>query len=110
MSNSTISTEQAQYTIGVIIDALKSAYVPLFEKKQELESLEKTEELRDTLVIINLRLDILLKIQKYLLEPIQNEYSFIEKSTDSIQPGDLVKIIDHRNSKFLKAIMQGLLE
>jgi hypothetical protein len=101
------STEQQQYAIDVIIAALHDAYAPLCNKKKELELLEKTEEVKDSIDVISLRLDVLIKVETKLLEPIKEEYAFIERG-ESLAKGELFAMRNHRKSIFVSSIMQGL--
>lgn len=108
MENSSFSTEREQYAVGVVRDALKNVYAPLFDKMKELESLQKTEDVLNALLVIKLRLDALGKIEMNLLAPLQEEYSFIEKSVGELQPGELTNIIEERNKKLVSSFMQGI--
>jgi hypothetical protein len=100
------STEQQQYAIDVIIAALHDAYASLYDKKKELELLEKTEEVIDFIAVISLRLDVLIKVETKLLEPIKEEYAFIERG--KLRQGELFAMRDHHKSIFVSSIMQGL--
>jgi hypothetical protein len=100
------STEQQQYAIDLIIAALHDAYAPLFDKKKELELLKETEEVKDFIALISLRLNALIKVETKLLEPIKEEYAFIERG--KLRPGELSAMRKHHQSIFVSSIMQGL--
>lgn len=115
MSELPLNTEAQRYAIDLIISVLHDAYVPLFEKKKELESLEKSEEVEFSLTAINLRLDTLGKFETKLLEPIKEIYQSAESIAQILnseqrmlalqKQGDMLKHID---LTFTDSIMQGL--
>ena len=115
MSESPLSTESQQYAIDVIISMLHDAYVPLFDKKKELESLERSEEVEFSLTAVNLRLDALGKVETKLLEPIKEIYisaESIAQILDSEQRLIALKkqseMMKHIDQTFVDSIMQGL--
>jgi hypothetical protein len=115
MTKSQLSTEGQQIALDLIIGILSEAYEPLFGKKKELESLEKTEDVEFALMAINLRLDTLGKVQTKLLEPVKAQYVAIdlygqsmgskESTAELMRPGE---ILNGLRTTFVGAIMQGL--
>ena|SRR5690606_3220208 len=108
MTESKFSTECEQYTVNVVIDAIRNAYSHIIEKIQELEKLENAEGINGKIAILKLRLDLLLKVENNLLIPLVNEYMLIEKSARHIAPGELSKIVAERQSKLAEALLQGI--
>ena len=108
MSDDEFSTEPQQIAIDVIIYALRNAFVPLLDKKKEIELLEQTKEIKWKLALIDIRLDAMVKIETKLIAPIKEEYAFIERSVGELVPGDLTLMQNHRQSLFVNSIMQGL--
>lgn len=106
MLNQSVNTEQAQYALNMIIDAMQSVYAPLVDKKNELQELPSTDEIRTALAVINIRMDTLLKLEKFLISAVRDEYACIEKH--AVKPGELAKIIEARNKSFIEAMLQGL--
>lgn len=102
------NTEQAQYALGVISDAIHTACRSLADKKKELESQHQPDQTYAALTVINIRLDTLIKLEKFLVSAVQEEYVSIEKNAATIKPGDLPKIVEARNEKLVAAMMQGL--
>lgn len=115
MTESQLNTEGQQIAIDLIIGVLSEAYETLFEKKKELESLEKTEDVKFALMAINLRLDTLAKVQKKLLEPIKAQYLAIElygknlgakeSTAELMRPSEMLNSL---RTSFVGSIMQGL--
>lgn len=110
-----LDTESQQYAIDVIIGMLHDAYVPLFDKKKELESLERSEEIEFSLTAVNLRIDALGKVETKLLEPIKETYKSAEsiaQISDSEQRMLALQkqseMLKHIDSTFVDSIMQGL--
>lgn len=108
MSEKPFSTEPQQYAIDVAIGSVREACVPLVEKMAELEQLEQTDKISDTIVMIKLRLDVLAKVELKLLAPLREEYAFIERSIGQLQPGELSEMQNNRQSAFVRSLMQGL--
>ncbi len=115
MSELPLSTEPQQYAIDLVVSMLQDTYTSLFEKKKELESLEKTEEVNSSLNIIQFRLDTLGKVETKLLEPIKAMYKSAESIAQILnseqrllalqKQSDMLKHID---VTFTASIMQGL--
>lgn len=108
MSERPFSTELQQYAIDVAIGSVREACVPLVEKMVELEQLEQTDKIDDTIVMIKLRLDVLAKVEHQLLAPLREEYACIERSAGQLQPGEISAMQNNRQSAFVRSIMQGL--
>lgn len=115
MNKSQLNTEGQQIAIDLIIGILSEAYESLLEKKKELESLEKTEDVGFALIAINLRLDTLGKVQTKLLEPVKAQYLAIElygkdlgskdSTAELMRPSE---ILNSLRASFVGSIMQGL--
>jgi hypothetical protein len=115
VTKSKLSTEGQQIAIDLIIGILSEAYEPLFDKKKELEALEKTEDVEVTLMAINLRLDTLGKVQTRLLVPVRAQYVAIElqsqnagsmeSTAELIRPSEMLSSV---TATFVGSIMQGL--
>lgn len=115
MSKSQLSTEAQQIALDLIIGVLSEAYIPLFDKKKELELLEETEDVKFALMAIHFRLDTLGKVQTQLLEPVKAQYIAIdlygqklgsnEPNTELMRPSEM--LINLRTT-FISSIMQGL--
>lgn len=114
MGQSKISTEAQQIVLNLLIDLVSDASEPLFMKKQELELLEKNESIEFDLMAINLRLDLLGKIQANLIEPVKAYYVEIEsfsRHVDSNGTFELQKpseLLTSVKSSFIDSVMQGL--
>lgn len=100
-------TQQAQVALGVISETIQLACLSLAEKKMSLEAKNQPEETEDGLAVIKIRLDTLLKLERYLITAVRDEYAHIEKNAASIKPGDLTKIFEARNAKLIDSMLQG---
>lgn len=107
MTHQSSNTEQAQVALGVISDAIQLACLSLAEKKIALESQNQPDQTEAGLTVINIRLDTLLKLEKYLIATVRDEYAHIEQNALMIKPGDLPKIAEARNEKLIESMMQG---
>ena len=103
-----MDTEAQQIVIDFIIDRIRLAIVTLNDRKEELESQEHTEEIKNNLEIILIRLDLLIKIELSLLAPIKELYAFISRGSEVIQPEDLNIMISDTENTFVKKVLQGL--
>jgi hypothetical protein len=110
MKNSSFDTEQAQYALGVTIDSIQNACSQLLQCKDELELLEETPEIRDQIEVVMLRLDTLIKVERYLLNPLQETYRKIGERTDILQPGGLITNSEEMNKDFVSSVLQGLVQ
>jgi len=102
------STETQKIAIDLARDAIKLAFIPLFEKLKELEAIDADEEVSKQIVLVKIRLDTLWKVQENLLSPIHEEYTTLGQSPLNIRPGDISNNIDIRNGKFVASLLQGL--
>lgn len=107
MRYQSIDTQQAQMALGVISEAIQLACLSLAEKKMSLEARNQAEETENGLAVIKIRLDTLLKLERYLIAAVRDEYAHIEKNTASINPADLPKIAEARNAKLIDSMLQG---
>jgi hypothetical protein len=110
-----LDTESQQYTIDIIIGMLHDAYVPLFEKKKELESLERSEDVEFSLTAVNFRIDALGKVETILLEPIKEIYKSAESIAQILNSEQRLialkkqsEMMKHIDQTFVDSIMQGL--
>ena len=103
-----MNTEAQRVAIDLLLSQIRLAAAALFDKKIELESKEKTNEVISSLEIAALRLDLLAKIDVYLLSPIKEHYAFIERGADIIQPSDLRLMRESVETTFLMEVLQGL--
>jgi hypothetical protein len=112
MRGSMIKTEQAQYAITNIIQAIRAACSCLIEKREFLEGEAKTnqanEDAATSIAIINLRIDTLAKIELKLLAPLIDEYKCMEEPIEHHKSGRLLKMSESRHADFIGSIMQGL--
>jgi len=54
------------------------------------------------------RIDVLGKVDEYLLKPLNEHYLFIENGSDVIEPGMLFSAHEEMMAKFKRKILQGL--
>lgn len=108
MTNQSGNTEQAQVALGVISDAMQLTCLSLAEKKTALESQNQPDQTEAGLTVLSIRLDTLLKLEKYLIAAVRDEYAYIEENAPTIKLGDLPKIVEARNKKLIESMMQGL--
>lgn len=102
------NTEQAQLALGVISDAIQLACHSLADKKMALELQHQSDQTEAALSVINIRLDTLLKLERYLIAAVRDEYVHIEQNAATIKPADLPKIAEARNQKLIESMVQGL--
>lgn len=93
-----IVLELIQYQIQKVIDSL-------IEKKEQLELRPDNDEASE---VIMLRLDTLLKVSKYLISPLHDTYSFIDKGNDVMEMGDLKVMVDEMEKNLRLSLHQGL--
>lgn len=115
MSNSQFSTEAQQVALDLIISILNEAYAALLNKKEELELLKETADKRAELMVINIRLDTLGKVQTKLLELLKDQYVAIERYGQQLELGESTvepmrpsEIVNNLKTTFVDSIMQGL--
>jgi len=83
MTVNSFSTEAQTIAVGLVSDAIKQSYIPLFDKLKELESHTPDEETSSKIDIVKIRLDVLFKVEMNLLIKIQEEYTSLGQN-----PGD----------------------
>ena len=83
-----VDTEVQQIKIDLIIEKVRYAIFALAEKINELVTQEDTKQVRDSLEIIAIRLYLLIKVERFLLE------SFIARGSEVIQPSDITAMLD----------------
>lgn len=108
MSNSSIDVEPQLYAITQVINRLLDAHIPLLEKKKELELLEQTDAVKDSIFIIKLRLDMLIIVETKLLTPVFEEYERLELPVGEFRPGELIAMYKQSQTLFIDAVMQGI--
>ena len=108
MTMNSFNTEAQTIAIGLVSDAIKQSFIPLFDKLKELESRDIDEETSSKIDIIKIRLDVLFKVEMNLLTKIQEEYKSLGQNPGDFGPGVLFKTIEDRNEKFIESVMQGL--
>ncbi|CAE6506089.1 hypothetical protein NMYAN_210023 [Nitrosomonas nitrosa] len=101
-----MDTEAQQYTIDVISAKIDLVCAALFDKKSELEGLNSNEA-KEAIKVVMLRLDTLAKVKGYILA-LKEQYSFIERGINVIEPGDLRIVNDDSDAQFVRKILQGL--
>lgn len=106
MAKGPISTEEQQYAIDVIINSIREACVPLFEKLEQLKMLEQDESIETDITVIRLRLDTLAKVELKLLAPLKEEYARLENLL--VQPGEGFAMHAARQNAFIESLLQGL--
>ena len=108
VSYSSIDVEPQLYAITHVINRLRDAHIPLLEKKKELELLEQTDAVKDSIFIIKLRLDMLIIVETKLLTPVFEEYERLELPVGECRPGELIAMYKQSQTLFIDAVMQGI--
>ena len=103
-----MDTEAQQITIDLIIERIRYAIFALADKRNELVTQGDTQQVKDSLEIMAIRLDLLIKVERFLLEPIKEQYAFIARGSEVIQPGDITAMLNDTDNIFIKKVLQGV--
>ena len=99
-----IDTESQRIAIDLINGLVRTAAVELFDLAKKFEAEQSIDELQ----VARLRLDLLAKVDVYLLQPLKEHYEIIEHGHETIRPGDLPRMLSDLERKFTSVVLQGL--
>lgn len=99
-----IDTEGQRITIDLINGLVRTAAAELYDLARKLEAEQSVDELQ----VARLRLDLLAKMDVYLLQPLRQHYEIIENGHETIRPGDLPRMMSELEQTFTAKVLQGL--
>ncbi len=106
MKNKVIDTEAQQILIAGLRDHVAEVFSTLQSSKEKLEAGGESDQTKEKIFVLKLRLDALAKIDVCLLKTTQELYETLENG--SLQPGDLPKLRASIADSLLGAMMQGV--
>lgn len=106
MKNKVIDTEAQQILLAGLRNHIAEVFSTLQTRINKLEAGEESDQTKDQIFVLKLRLDALAKIDVCLLKTTQEIYENLEKV--SFRPGDLTKLRASIADSLLGAMMQGI--
>ena len=102
------NTEAQQVALELVRYYIRAAIIALHDQIEELNKKPITSELKDNIDMALLRMDLLGKVDLYLLNNLIEHYKFVMRAKMDMESGDIKLLIDETEKGFIKRVMQGL--